>query len=209
MVRLNTATLDADLTSETSDVYPPASASVPWLRSTFRLSRWHEETASHTEDGLFRVSLDRYLRSRGMAQKGLRHALVSSIKQSLMQVSKLECVIDAIRKNPSQEAIAAAIDLLVETGRPVATLARDLAFRTGAFDDSAAFVIAFAAARIEPSAIRNVLMWSRHHGMREGALEATADLNPSEAKPLLRKMSQTDQSAYIRERASQLLADFA
>ena len=155
----------------------------------------------------FSIALDGYLAARGIDQRHQRPGLVSRMLCSSEPEKRILQVLERIAERPSEDRLAAAIDLLRLLGRHVVDIALRQACAAQPVDDDAAFVLASAAARADKQVIRQFLVRSPHEPMREAAMEVLPGLPAEEAKPMLDKLAREDSSQYIKSRAAELLRE--
>jgi HEAT repeat protein len=99
----------------------------------------------------------------------------------------------------------AAIDLLVMLGPQVTRLAVHVALQVHYTDSTAAYVLATAAGRIEPSLIR-IFQSSPNEGCREAVIGLAGELSDEDGLSILRQLA-SDQNQSVRRLALAALAD--
>lgn len=105
----------------------------------------------------------------------------------------------------SEPRLEATIDLLVMLGSQVSRLAVQMALQPQPIHSTAAYVLATAAGRIDPS-----LIWffqsSPNEGCREAVVGLVSDLPAEEGLSILRQLA-TDPNRSVRQLALAALAD--
>ena len=154
----------------------------------------------------FATALSAYFSTKGKQQRDLRLKLWNSIQKSEDPKRKLQLALEKVFSLNSQSSLPAAIDLLEVFNRLLVPALLSIVLTDKIQNSNAAYALAMAAGRADPNII-SILLNSRHEVMREAALEILSTLAPYESKVPLQRVSETDPSSMLRQRALELLAE--